>query len=738
MTVLQHLIIGCIVLLAGNLRAAAQVEVYSDPANKLDTTVSFGATRPFTSVSRTISVRNASPTDVRIRPSITDMNGMFTSVIGEFAGAFSTEIVLAGQTKVYTVLYKADFVSFPVDSLAQVRFVIDVDDPQTQRALLKHVFVFSGVKTNRLVATDERVVSFDSVFINPACKAAEFVTFYGVTSGNVSVLEQRVRRLTPYVGADEITVQRYPAVEFAGVNSISWNCAYEPVNQGRDAVEFAVRYSNPSDPGDTTASVLIEGYGIAQRCEPLGIRTSDGKDLTGAIRADTMDVGVLPISMDSLRFAVAFRNTGNITVGIDSIAFDSQAPNAGEWLVRRMPKLWLPANAVDSLHLVFRPGPSTGRSTTRLRIYTDLGRRDISCVPATAIIQEFVVTAGKQQPVEASESELRFGAVVRAIDCENVVSKTIVLRNNSSVYCTIDSATVEPANSGMRVQRSTNVVIAPAGTAIFDCELRALRSGQQNGTVTFWIDGARKSLRVPFSADVVNPDTLMLSVAGDVRARPGSVVAVAVRSTPSMMRSVKRVACSLAVNKSLLGFVRVAEPGTASEGALVRTQEYEGGYIVSIEQDAGLQLRDTLVVLQFKAYLGDSVSTAIEVHPASAMGTVDCPAAFPLQRMHGRFALDSLCGLSYKTLSETAGLRGSVFPSPTNDQATLVVGSAAPATASIEIVDAFGRTWSTLESALITGLTTIPLHVSPLPSGQYMIVVQSGGFFVRVPMVVSQ
>jgi hypothetical protein len=734
----QHLIIGCIVLLAGNLRAAAQIEVYSDPANKLDTTLSFGATRPFTSVSRTVTVRNASPADVRIRPSITDLNGMFTSVIGEFAGAFSTEIIPAGQTKVYTVLYKADFVSFPVDSLAQVRFVIDVDDPQTQRALLKHVFVFSGVKTNRLVATDQRVVSFDSVFINPACKTSGTVTFYGVTNGNVSVLEQRVRRVTPFVGTDEINVQRYPAVEFAGVNSISWNCTYEPVNLGRDAVEFAVRYTNPADASDTAAAVFIEGYGVAQRCEPLGIRTSDGKDLVGAIRGDTLNVGILPISVDSLRFAVTFRNTGNISLGIDSVAFASEAPVADEWVVRRLPKLWLPANAVDTIHLVFRPGPSTSISTARLRFYTNLGRRSISCVPDATIIQEFVVTAGKQQPVEANESELRFGAVVRSADCESVVSKTIILRNNSSASCIIDSATVEPANSGMRVLRATNVVIAPSGTAILDCELRALRSGQQYGTVTFWIDGARRSLRVPFSADVVDPDTLLLSVAGDVRARPGSVIDVAVRSTPSMMRSVKRVVCSLAVNTSLLGFVRVVESGTASEGALVRIQEHQGGCIVSIEQDAGLQLRDTLVVLQFKAFLGDSASTAIEVHPVSTMGTGACPAAFPLQRIHGRFALDSLCGLSYKTLSDAAGLRGSVFPSPANDHATLVVGAVTSATASIEIVDAFGRTWASLESALGTGLTTIPIPVSPLPSGQYMIVVQSGGFLVRVPMVVSQ
>jgi hypothetical protein len=205
-----------------------------------------------------------------------------------------------------------------------------------------------------------------------------------------------------------------------------------------------------------------------------------------------------------------------------------------------------------------------------------------------------------------------------------------------------------------------------------------------------------------------------------------------------MMKSVKRVVCSLAVNTSLLGFVRVIESGTASEGALVRIQEHQGGYIVSIEQDAGLELRDTLVVLQFKAYLGDSASTAIEVHPASTMGTVACPAAFPLQRMHGRFALDSLCGLSYKTLTEAVGLRGSVFPSPANDHATLVVGSATSATAFIEIIDAFGRTWARLESALETGLTTIPIPLSPLPSCQYIIVVQSGGFLVRVPMVVSQ
>ena len=737
MIILQSIVASIAVLLC-TAQLCAQVEVYADVADKLDTTISFGATRPFTAISRSITVRNNSAVAVRIRPSITDINEQFSAVTVEFAGTFSAEVIAAGVTRSYTLIYKADHSPFPVDSLAQIRFVIDVDDAQTQRPIMRRIFICSGVKTNRLIATDQRVVSFDSVFISDGCSSSRTATLYGVTEANVAIEAQRVRPMTPVLGPHEITIDTFPDVEFAGINTVSWKCRYKPVNLGIDAVEFSVLYDNQADPSDSVVRVVLQGVGVSQDFALRGIRQIGSSLIGGGIRGDTIDLGMLPVISDSSKVAIAMQSIGNIGVGVDSVVFSPISGQVNEFFLRRGLSKWLPATMSDTIHVAFAPDVASAASVARLRIYTNLGRRYISCVPEASVVKEYIVVASRQQAFSVESGTLAYGRVVRTKGCDAFAERTITLRNNSNLECVIDSVTVDPLSGGARLQGLSGVVVPPRSSVSATCEFTPSYAGEHTGTVTLWLNTKQKTLVIPYSAQVVDAEPVELSAAGEYRAKPGSRIRIAVRSTNKIVSGIQRARIYLEANPTLLQYVDAIQQGTASEGALVNIGDISGGVVIDIEQDAGMIARDTLVLLDFNTYLGDSASTAIVVGEYSTLGTIACPDALPLIRSHGRFTLDSLCGLSYKTRTASSGLRGSLFPNPSSGYTNLIVESALQNATRIEIIDGFGRNVRSEHVKVNDGVLLRHLDVSALPSGQYTVVIECNGLMLRLPLAVAQ
>jgi hypothetical protein len=229
-----------------------------------------------------------------------------------------------------------------------------------------------------------------------------------------------------------------------------------------------------------------------------------------------------------------------------------------------------------------------------------------------------------------------------------------------------------------------------------------------------------------------------MSVEGDVSSAPGARVLLPVKIGSTSMANIQRIALDIDIDPTLLAFAGTVELGTASQGALVTQVPREKGMRLTIERDAGLVKSDTLIFIEFAAFLGDTIATSIVISASTSIGTVSCPSAFPYTMLHGRYSTDSLCGLSYKTRGARPMLRGSVFPNPTSALASLVVVATRTAPAKISVINTYGRACAEFAAMIDDGLTLVKMDASELPAGQYLIMIEQDGFVTRVPWVVAQ
>lgn len=731
------LCIASLLLLVGGAPSSAQIEVYFDQANKADTSVSFGATRPFIAVTRTIWVRNNSAIDIRIKPSITDVNGQASPVVNEFGGFLSTEIIKAGEPKSYTVIYKADFTPFPVDVVAAVRFIVDVEDASTQKPILKQSFTLTGLKTNRLLGTDVQTVDFDSVYVEQSCADTIPVTVYSVTDATVPVIDQRLISGAP-VGSEEFSIRTYSDPVFIGVSAITWKCVYRPRDVGPDSAALSLLYKDIQNKNDSI-HVKLRGTGVVQQFIARQVYAIDAPGTTPSIRGDTIDLGELPHLYDSVTVGIVVENAGSISVGIDSISARDVSQSQGRCTLRAGSRSVIQANALDTMFITYVPLGSDGTTTYRLSMHTDLGRRKISCIPQWRIVREFVVRGRRRPPaLLADVSELDLGTIVKPRQCDVTTQRALKLRNYSIDPCTVDSVSINPVGSGLSVKQPGPFVLQRDGSLILDCIYTPVRTGNESGTITIWLNTAQRTLTVPFTASVVDPDTLELSLSDDLRARPGNPVVVPIVTNAHVVKQTQRIACKLEFNPSLLQLTGARLRGTAADGALVQLEAQPFGASITFELQAGFAATDTLAQLEFATYLGDSSSCNIILTSASTAGSTTCASIFPLLLRHGRFTIDSLCGLSYKTVMKTSGLRGGVFPNPATSSATLAAAYSKATMATMVIADGFGRTVSRSAVHLAEGLSTLPLDVSAYAAGQYIVTLECDGFVLRIPLMVTQ
>jgi len=719
---------------------AQTVDVYSNPDNKKDNIVSFGATRPQPPepVSRTIIVVNGYGARIRITPSFEDIGGAHANGSKEFGGLGGAEILENGATRDFRILHLASYSEFPNDTVARAKLVVRVEEEGSQALISRFEFLLIGVKTAKLLGTDATVVNFDSVLITPTCSVASGFKFFAVSKESVSIRQQKLTSITPFLGKEEIVVATYPSVTFNGISNVSWGCSYKPVDVGPDVADFSLKYENPNDLSDTSVRAACQGIGVQHSLDPIQTRVTDASGTPCSLRGDTIDIGYLPEEFDSVRVSLSVQNFGSIAVGVDSLSIQAKHASEGSFILNRgLPKA-LRANAVDSVSFTFIPKNVSSMAVATLRVHTNLGRRPISCVPPSAVTREFIVVARNRPALRSIVDTIEFGSIVKPVDCEGTKPYALTVRNYSMNPCVIDSIRINPIGGSVQVLLPPGSIIPPNSAIVIDCQFLPQRIGNEVGTLTLWLNTPQGRLDVPYRGRSVAPSNVALRIDDSLRARPGSTLRFPVRVDAEDLRAVEFVSFSVDYNPTLLQCIDVRQDRTASKGALVGKTEHARGVTFTIERDAGLFPSDTLIELDFSVFLGDSAWTLLSLASDAAVGTKVCRSVFPVLREHGRFSLDSVCGLAYKTRGVKPGLKGAMFPSPASDHVTLMLQHDASAQAVVMIVDAFGRECQQIVVPASTGMSLTSIDTSRLASGQYSVFVQCDGFTERLSLLVSQ
>lgn len=725
------------------------VDVYWDESDRRDTVVDFGVTLVNRPITRALTVENNDSRPVAVP---LDLSPYFVlsndpSIgsdpldpnVEEFATDASFPVVIpANEKRVITLRFRAlPGILLPPDVVNQVLLdlrVVYEDDPNGPFTARR--FALRGLKTTRILASTDSDLSFDSVYVSPTPTPPDQRWIVSnVLDQPIPVLGQSLVVFTSQTSGSEFDVPALTNPVFGPQRQLTWIAQYRPNDRGRDSAHFRITYRPQPSADLDTVEAILRGIGVEQQ---LRIVAAQGTPTAVVVRGDTVDFGKVLMADGPVSAAIVVRNTGNLVIGYTGEQTIGLAPGAPAFSVTRLlgdGNSALRIGDLDTIVVRFDPTAAGDYRATYV-LQTDLRSRSISGIPDGAHEHRIVLVASSLRPQPRfSPAVVNMGSIVYLPSCGSDAERTVELRNVGNAELMVDSITVLDNSEDIDVAPQL-ARIGPGATQTFTMRFRPSELGTRTATVLFHTNIPGPALQVGVTATIVPADTIATALPVVVRARPGTPISVPILVPANRVGLAGRAALVMSYNPTLLRFRSLRTVGSASEGAMVplSAERDPGELHVELRTLGSFLERDTLVWLEFDTFLGSRSATEMAITDDGVrFGNSGCADILDVRATSGRFEIDSVCGLDYKTVT-VQPLTASIFPNPARDQATVLVGVPVARSVDVALVDSFGRAIVESQHALAAGLNTLALDVSTLSSGAYSIVVRSGLIVRTVPL----
>lgn len=742
-------LIFCVLVLAGIAHAQMPVvEIFWDETDKLDTVIDFEVTLEGFPVYRTFTVVNRSPFAVsiptKLEPYFIILNTPDVPPQHprkeEFAAVdFIPFVVAPNSDSTFRLVYQAykNNALFPPDTVTEaLLFLRVVAESNTSGPGVDKVFRLRALKTTRPLASTIKTLAFDSVYINPNPVPTLKYTIRNVTPAEIVIDSQVTRQRTSLITAQpELKVDPHPQVLFAGLESVEWTATYVPADTGLDAVSFAIYYkATPTTPADSVV-VEISGIGVEQRFKTAsavgvpvalkGFRDTSGGNII-------VDFGEVPANGTSYIATIIVRNTGDLNLGYDD---ETQVGGKLDITAFKIRQPWSGGRGRgagrgdrDTLVVAFTP-TSSGDHRSAYVLTTDIKRRNIKGIPDGANTFTVFLRGFGERPQLQVPSSIDFGTIVHLPGCTSNEESAFRIANVGNATLIVDSLRVAQGTGKITISKLSNFSIGIGGSEELTVQYETVSVGPDSGVITLWTNALTSRVDITYRAVVVPRDSTTVAIPTNTTARPGTLVRIPVLVDGSAVSLTSRTAFTVTFDPSLLRYSQLRTQGTASEGAsVIRADELPRGVLhVTLDKNGNFVNNDTLVFVWFDTFLGTQTSTAVALaDETTTFGNDGCVSVLDVRTTSGAFALDSVCGLSYKTSGGVRSIQAAVYPNPAVDGASvaLVVRESTPVT--ITLRDALGRSvFDVLNETMQEGTHIVPLDLRGLQAATYFLSVRS-------------
>ena len=755
-----HLALGTWHLALPTCNAQPTVDIWWNPSNKADTVMDFGVTLEGDPVTVYFSIVNRSSNTVAIFTSRPEADPYYQIINTpdvppgdprkeEFIEADELPYFISrGDTGRFGVTYRSikGDLQFPPDvpteALLQLR-VVDSANPLS--ASRNKTFLLRALKTNEILASNTPYIRFDSVYVQPAPLPPEQrFTVANVTMFTIRVDSQYLEMQTSVVGKPEIEITTLPTgSQFGPRGQLTWPIRYVPRDMGRDSGHFNVLYKPNPDLEPDTIFARISGLGVMQSLRVVRAPSNRGNV---TVRGDTIDFG--DVNADGTGGVVArieIRNEGNINAFVlseaetgtprDTIAFE---------VLRRLndDAQQIETNEVDTLVVRFNPSDG-GLHLMRYDIETNLRSRPIFGIPDGAQTKRLYFRAFARKPqMQIMPASLSFGTVVYLENCPSASERSIVVRNVGNIPLRIDSIVVIPSSAPVFIQQQTfspidvaesdtiKILYIPDAVSVLDAQL------------VFYTNAFGVPYAMSATGESVPPDTITVSLPADIRARPGNSITIAVTVDSNRVGRTETAHLEIAFDPSLLRYRGAILSGTASEGSALTDPENPPGLLkIDLDANGSFAQRSTLILLQFDTFLGDRAETELALSPLTTrFGNVGCESVLDVSTRNGKFLIDSVCGLEYKTSTSLRSITSiGIAPNPVAAIARIIIMSPDSSGAELSVTDAFGSVVVPQQTEILSaGFNVVSLSMAHVTPGLYFVEFISGRIRRVLPLMVQR
>jgi hypothetical protein len=612
---------------------------------------------------------------------------------------------------------------------------INPDTLKESSLIAVKIFNLVARKTIHAIDANEDLFSFDSVYIHPV-DTMKMSVIYKNYSGTIQTAEaQDFQMQTPIPFGQELTLFSpiLPLVLQPKTSSI-WTLSYYPVDLTLDSATFKLFY-HPAPNKPDTSVISIRGQGVIQS---LVIDKLDSDSLT----SDTLDFGEVRLNKIK-ECKLVLNNTGNIPFGSkNQYILDGESELISDYFsisktLDTFSNLY--PHATDSLKVTFFP-LIRGKFTGRVVIESDLEGRRIYGYPKSALKIIYPVKGVAIEPVASiGKDTIDMGNVVIRPECSNIRDTLFPITNLGNTVLKIISAslTPEPPASMFRIVNFPETII-PGETAFIHLNFSSSSVEEETSFLTLVTNGIPPldTIIIYLKATGVPPLDVNISLPVNMRSKPGRKISAPIFVEKEKMIYVRNFNDTLTYDRTTLRYVNNEVIHTASEGApVVNIVEVpEGGRLsisLAMSDDSYFLQRDTLVILNFNTFLGESDSTSIAFADPK-FGDGHCDRVLTPTKTNGLYKLDSVCGLEFKTGKLPTGITQLISFTQNDNQNSVDIGLELGTEGMVRInfYDLYGNNVGTsVEEYLQMGLHDFNLTTGNLFGGLYFCKIQFGNRF---------
>lgn len=623
-------------------------------------------------------------------------------------------------------------------------------------AVVERNFIIYARKTTDYIYGANNWINFDSIFLNSNRKLEWIVQSRAPYP--IAVESQTFSLHTPLITDDEykITIAdndiSFPVVFPESRNTVSWDISYTPKNLGKDiaTLKLAVR-PDPVNHPDSLIYPTLELFacGVEQKIELDNSIYENVK-----IYGDTIDFGDIRIG-NSSEMMVILNNKGNIPFGLISQEI-MQHKNCFDFKKQFLSdNSHLQPNNFDTLRIAFSPKQRIIYNS-EYQINSDITERDLyGYTNDMRTIKFYLRGRGIEPEISVAKDTIDFGNIVLSSNCTSERDTIIPISNLGNMELKINSIYIYPESPKTPFSVENKELIIPADNNQIKMDsIKIIFSSNEEKefyATLFLINNSsspKDTIKITLHAKGVPPVSATLRIPDNLTIKPGHNIQIPIIIDNKRVSYARNFSDTLTYNKTILKYDGYNTPGTASEivpddNIIINEIENTGRLAISIKtpSNAYFLKKDTLILLNFKAFLGDKIYTQISF-ASPVFGDGKCNNVLNTNEItNGILFLDSICGISLKTIpySQYKFAILSIDPNPVTESFSIAYQMAFASKVTIKIYDMYGREIiELLNNELPSGVYSNLFNAKILSPGTYFCEMRAGIFKETKILVINR
>jgi hypothetical protein len=594
----------------------------------------------------------------------------------------------------------------------------------------KKTFLFRVNKTDKYLAGFDNEVFFDSVYVNPVIDKPYLWKVRSTWQDNIIVTSQQL--LAQNIQAENefyANQADYPLEFDEKYKTMSWEIFYSPKNPGQDSSDFILTFK-PDEINfpDSTEKVNLrtKGIGVEQKLHIINSNFD--------FSSDTINIGEVKLGK-RINVTVDLENSGNINIkSVAEVLFEEQNDiQYSDYEIQNPFSVngILQPDSVRNLQFDFTP-LEYGRFVYRYVMRTDIMERNIFGVPPSAENIEFYIRGrGKAPKLNIESDTVDFkNVILNSIDCPSERDTVFRIANNGNEELRIIDVITNPPfpQSKFRVFPKEIILQPEQDTTIkitFISNNSDINRFAEEMIIITNQYPPNDSISVILIAETMPAVEANLSIPANYFAKPGSNI-----SLPLLIKNQNdkpsKYATSfkslLRYNHTILDYKGFSSINTAAEKSIVTINTDESGELdISLKDDLFFNPNDTLLILNFDVYLGNSPSSELLlINPV--FGDNNCYKIMNTTVNNGNVILDSICGIEFKALPFDEQNISFAFNMRDYKSGEAIFEIPYDANVKIEIYDIYGNISKFIDyNTMQTGFYYKQIDMIELSSGVYFI-----------------